>query len=75
MLGLFSDSNFLIVIIFRSPLGSREKEHTILKRAALFQKEIATQGGRQNSSGVLEVLTIVPTAVLSVIYGPCSLAA
>ena len=43
---LFSVSNFLIIIAFRSFLERREKQHIILRGAILFQKEIATQGGR-----------------------------
>jgi hypothetical protein len=39
-------------------LGREEKQHIILKGAALFQKEIAAQGGRHSSFLVLEALEI-----------------
>lgn len=66
--GLFLVSNFLKVIAFRSSLGSGEQQHIILTGAALYQKEIATQGGRQSRSGP------GPAAVLCVVSGSCSLA-
>lgn len=49
--GLLLVSHVLKVIAFRSSLGSGEKQHILLKGAALYQKEIATQGGRQSSPG------------------------
>lgn len=57
-------SHFLLVFTLRSSVGNREMPHTILKGAALFQKEIANQGGRPSSSGVREAPDVVPFAVL-----------
>ena len=47
--------------------GRREEQQIISKGATLFRKEIATQGEKYSSSGLLEAPKIVPSAVLSVI--------
>lgn len=68
--GLFSVSTCLITITFRSSPGSGEKQHIILKGAA-FRRKLPPRVG-DSSSGVLEVLEIVPAAVLPIISGFCS---
>lgn len=69
--GLFSVINCLITITFRSSLGGGRKA-TYSKGSCIISKENCHPGWEAEQLWFLEVLKIVPAAVLSVISGSCS---